>query len=324
MADPILDRESEITEEEKQHRQQMAERMRALLAGEDLPKESTVPEGAYAYTGSGSTLRSDHVPAYQPEGYSSNEYHAPVVPNSPDAPSARKRFDDYIPVTVGMKSLQRMGDMPARSVTDYAPVSQPEYEPYSPAKEEEATHTGLFETLLYKNGELVDTATLAPEAPSYEPAQAPAYEPSKAPSYEPAQAPSYESYENYEQASAPELAPSYAPTQAAEEEEDATPTRRTMSHRNVAEEQHNSSKLLTALSFRTKMVLLAVAAVIILLLAVVCINTAIINSIDEGVEARQEQLASLTRQLDDINAEITDLTSPENIERWALEHNMTR
>ena len=49
-----------------------------------------------------------------------------------------------------------------------------------------------------------------------------------------------------------------------------------------------------------------------------------INSMDEGVAERREQLAGLTDRLDTINSEIEDLTSPENIERWAIEHNMSR
>ncbi len=320
MADKLLDRESGVSEEEKEHRKMMSARMQALLAGEAIPETSAKPAaetpiGAYEYP----AFRSEHVPAYQTAAYSTSEYHPPVVPTSPDAPSAARRLADYIPVTVGMQSLQRVGDMPAKSVKDYAPVSAPEA-PAPAASEAPARGRGmLFENLLYQNGELRDM-TATPEAPaSY--VEAPVYDPSympAEPAYKPAAAPAEPVYK-------PAYEPSYEPTGAGsyDSEEDATPTRKTMEHRNVAEER-KTNRLMTELSFRTKMVLLAVAGVIILLLAAVCINTAIINSINEDVAARETEYARLTEQLNGINGEIADLTSEENIEAWALEHGMTR
>ncbi len=279
MADLTLEREYEQTEEEREHQRQMSERMRALLAGED-----TKPSGAYEYA----PLRSEHVPAYQNAAYSTSEYHAPVVPTSPDAPSAARRLADYVAVTPGMQGLHRFGDAPETKVRDYAPV---EPAPAAPAQE----RGGLFENLLYKNGELLDTT--APAAPAMTTAT-PVYEPRTdfAPIAEP-------------------IAPSY-------DDEDSKPTPRTMSHQNVAEEKQTG--LVAALSMRTKIVLAAVAAVIVLLLAVVCINTAIINSINEDVAAREEQLTRLTEEMDGIDNEIARLTSPEYVENWALEHGMSR
>ena len=284
MADLTLDREHEQTEEEREHQRQMSERMRALLAGDD--PVSPKPSGAYEYT----SLRSEHVPAYQNAAYSTSEYHAPVVPTSPDAPSAARRLADYVAVTPGMQGLHRFGDAPATKVRDYAPV---EPAPAEPAQE----RGGLFENLLYKNGELLDTA--APAAPAAMTVEAPAYEPRTefAPIAEPMPAPAYD-------------------------DEDAKPTPRTMSHQNVAEERQTG--LVAALSMRTKIVLAAVAAVIVLLLAVVCINTAIINSINEDVAAREEELSRLTEEMNGIDDEIARLTSPEYVETWALEHGMSR
>lgn len=291
MADLTLDREREQTEEEREHQRQMSERMRALLAGEDLSPAPAKPVGAYEYQ----TFRSEHVPAYQNAAYSTSEYHAPVVPTSPDAPSAARRLADYVAVTPGMQGLHRFGDAPETAkVRDYAPV-EPAPAAEAPAQERK----GLFEDLLFKNGQLIDTS--APETPSMT-VEAPVYDPS------------YQPETDY--------IPAFEPSAPAADDEDAKPTPRTMSHQNVAEQKQTG--MLAALSMRTKLVLASVAAVIAILLAVICINTAIINSINEQVSEREEQLTRLTEQLNGINGEIEQLTSPENIEAWAIEHGMSR
>ena len=304
MADPVLDREQQQTEEEREHRRLMSEHMRALLAGDEVSAEPAKPVGAYEF----STLRSDRVPAYQNAAYATTEYHPPVVPTSPDAPSAARRLADYVAVTPGMQGLHRFGDEPAGGrVRDYAPV-----EP-APAPEAPAQKGDLFGNLLLKNGILIDTS--APEAPAMSSVEAPVYEPVReTPSY----APQYET----ETRTAPAFSPSFAPETSSYDEDDSKPTPRTMSHQNVAEQKNEG--LLAALSMRTKLVLAAVAAVIAILLAVVCINTAIINSINGDVNEREEQLTRLEQQLDGINGEITDLTSRENVETWAIEHGMSR
>lgn len=281
--------QNRVSEEEREHQSKMAERMRALLSGEDIVPEPLSNEApAYGYQ---NALRSDRVPAYQaPEYAATTEYHPPVVPNSPNAPSAARRIADYVPVTVGMQSLQRFADMPAgQRVTDYAPPA-PAYAPanapaYAPAPQAPAKE-GLFETLLYRDGELLDTAPAAPEM-TYEPAETPA---------------------------------------PADSDEDALPTPRTMESLQKMQQSlpERNEGLLSALSMRTKLVLAAVAAVIVLLLAVVCINTAIINSINEDVATREQELTRLTERMDGINSEIEQLTSPENVEMWALEHGMSR
>ncbi len=302
MADGILEREHEQTEEEREHQRLMSERMRALLAGEETPAAPVAekPVGAYEYP----TFRSGHVPAYQNPAYATNEYHAPVVPTSPDAPSAARRIADYVAVTPGMQGLHRFGDEPSAKVRDYAPVAPAS--PEAPA----ATPGMLFESLLYKDGQLLDTAApAAPEAPEMYGAkvEAPVYDPSYTPMYGP---------ERYE-------TPVFAPEDTgSSDDEDSKPTPRTMSHQTAAEQKQTG--LLAALSMRTKLVLAAVAAVIAILLAVVCINTAIINSIDADIAEREEELARLTEQMNGIDSEIEQLTSPENIETWAIEHGMSR
>lgn len=304
MADLTIDK-GQQTEEEREHQRQMAERMRALLAGDDV----SAPATPASYD---TPLRSEHVPAYQNAAYETSVYHAPVVPTSPDAPSAKRRLDDYVAVTPGMQGLQRFGDMPAgpaAGVRDYAPVT-----PAAPAPVvKESARTGLFETLLYQDGQLLDLAAPeAPAAPQAAAVEAPVYEPARQPAFAPETERDEEAYAE----------PGYLPAAPSYDEDDSKPTPRTMSHQNVAEERN--AGLLAALSLRTKLVLAAVAAVIVVLLAVICINTAIINSLNDDVEARREEYARLTEQLEGLDGEIAELTSPENIEAWAIEHGMSR
>lgn len=268
MADSVLERQQTMSEEESEHRRNMAANMRLLL-GEERKEET--PSGAYEYR----TLRSDRVPAYQmPE--QKEEYHEPVVPTAPDSPAAR-RLADFVPITYGMQEVRRMGDMP----------SAPTYRDYAPPAPN--LNRGLFENYLYRDGKLIDT-TPAPAPVSDAAVEAPAELP------------------------VPEIT-----------EEDVRPTPATMGTLNHAEHAAEpNTGLLSALSTRTKLVLAAVAAVIVLLLAVVCVNTAIINSIDADVAAREERLAELTDTLDGIDAEIERLTAPDYIDNWAVEHGMSK
>lgn len=291
MADRLLERENVQSAEEIEHRKMMSERMRALLSGEDV----SLPPARPAMESDRPVLRSERVPAYQNAAYSTSEYHAPVVPASPDAPSPARRLADYVPITVGMQGLHRFGDAPvSAAVKDYAPVA--------PAPETPAPERGsdLFGSLLYKNGELLDTSAPAAtvEAPVYEPSYAPA-------------TPAYET------------APAFTPEISEDaEDEDSKPTPRTMSHQSAAEQRGTS--LLAALSTRTKLVLAAVTAAVVLLLTIVCVNTAIANSLDAQIKEREEELDRLVQNYNDLTDEIADLTSPENIEAWATAHGMSR
>ena len=110
-----------------------------------------------------------------------------------------------------------------------------------------------------------------------------------------------------------------------EEEDDALPTRRTLEtirHSGEPEDERQTS-VFAGLSTRTKIVLAAIAATIVLLLAVICINTAILKSIDSGVALREGTIAGLSETLTGIESEIADITSPEYVENWAAEHGMT-
>lgn len=292
-----------VSAEEQEHRRLMSQNMQNLLrTDEETRYDRYTPQSnssVKSYEYDAQEFRSEHVPAYQLRDFTS-EYHPPVVPAAPGAPSAAQRIADYVPVTVGMQDIRRFGDMPSSSqrVVDYAPVSAPEAP--APAAPAPAAHTEpkLFENLLYRNGELLDTGA-APEAPA---------------------APEY--------IAAPVYSPSYMPSEyrsdLSEENEDALPTRRTMDTIHRTEDlEDNKTTFFSALSTKTKLVLAAVTAVIAILLAVVCINTAILNSLDSALAQEQENLGQITSTYDEIRDEIGYLTSDEYIEEWAPQHGLT-
>lgn len=282
----LLDKEREERErlEKEEHDRKIAENFRMLLEGGVKTAPASEPIGAYEYVGK----LQDRIPAYQ-EGHAEPVRSAPVVPNSPDAPSAVERFRDFVAVKA-----------PAASAA-----------PAAPDAEAPAQRRPLFENLLYQDGQLVDTS--APAAPAPE-------------------------------APAQDISAPAAPKPSEEEDEDALPTQRTLGtvYRGTAalslpataaagsaqgarrEEEKTRSGMVAALSVRTKLVLAAIAAVVVLLLAVVCINTAIINSIRSDVSDREARLGEITGTMNGINEEIERMTSPEYVEQWALEHGMSR
>lgn len=267
--DSVLEREKapvqEMSAEEREHREKMSERMRALLSGSDL----SFGDGAASAA---------HTVVEQPQAAVFSyprERRAPAENSSPAA--GTKRLTDFYG-SEG-RTMQRLTDTYAANVKDYAP----------PAEHD------LFGGILDKS---VQASVYTPTAPEREP--------------EPISMPMTETYGSGTE---------YETSALGEEDEDAVPTRRTMLHRNVAQTQEET-RLLSALSLKTKLVLAAVAAVVVLLLAVVCINTAIINSIDRAAEERTTRLTQLTETMESIDSEIGELTSPEYVEAWAAEHGM--
>lgn len=275
---------NEMSEAELAHRRMMSENMHNLLyPQEDSRFDRYSPASdpnVRTYDYDNMPLTSDRVPAYQNPIYSTSEYHAPAVPNAPDAPSAAKRIADYVPVMPGMQSVQRFGDMPARRVENYAPVAEPEAAPRS---------ANLFENVLYRDGEAVVTGEVAP-APVYAPARTAAPRPQEMP------------YENYE-----------------EDESDALPTRRTLETIRRSEERETSANtnFFSALSMKTKLVLAAVAAVIAILITAICVNTAILNSLNRDIAAKQSAIGELKGQIEVVEGQIEDLTSRDHVFEWA-------
>ena len=240
---------------------------------------------------------------YQPvyrSDYHEPEYHAPVVPSAPDAPSAAQRLNDYVPIRAGMP-LTRMGDMPSY------PAQASYASPAAPAAEKKQ----LFEGLTYQNGELIDnTGTVAP---TYDSSYVPA-----APAYAPAEAGAY--------------AGTAAPVFEEEDEDDALPTRMTLDAATRApqrietvERQENAVVgFFRALSTKAKVALACVAVVVVAMISLICVNTALLNSAEAAVLSRQEQVQVLTERAEELQAQIDRYNSQEYIDQWAQEHGMTR
>ncbi len=119
-------------------------------------------------------------------------------------------------------------------------------------------------------------------------------------------------------------APAFTP-----DEEDATPTRRTMDtlHRPAAmQAEETVAAVLPAvsagLSTKLKVALVAVIATIVLAIVLICVNSSIIRSINSDIAARQAQLNDLTQATETVREQIADLTSPESIAEWAAKHDM--
>lgn len=213
--------------------------------------------------------------------------------------NAAQRIADNLAIAAELQGKSRTNDAPAYSsarVVDYAPVTE------RPAEAEAApapAYAPLFEGLRFQNGELLDM-----NAPTYEPAYAPAYAPSEVPEEEPLYAPKYD--------------PSFIPS-----EEDSLPTRETMATILHAQQQENAG-FFAALSTKTKVVLAAVATAIVVLIAIVCINTAVLNSLSADIEKGQAVVAELMQQSEGIQLEISEITDPANIGEWALQQGMTQ
>ncbi len=120
------------------------------------------------------------------------------------------------------------------------------------------------------------------------------------------------------------------PAPVAAEEDDAVPTRRTMDTlRRPAAKMEEGEAVAEevarpALSTRMKVALIAVVATIILAIALICINSGIIRSIDEDILRKQSQLDELTRSTQSVQDQIADLTTPDSIAEWAAKNNMVR
>lgn len=147
---------------------------------------------------------------------------------------------------------------------------------------------GLWEGLAIKDGELVDL-----NAPAVMPAPAPVEMPA---------------------------APAYVPS-----EEDAMPTPRTMETlRRGTETAAESEKqgLLSALSLKTKLILCAIAAAVVLIIALICVNTGILNASHAEIAVKEAQLRDLQTQYAQMQEDLEYLRSPERIDAWAEANGM--
>lgn len=249
-----------FAEAERAHSERISENYRRLLY--DNAEETTAQQdSSFAAT---ATLERTAPAALDRMAF------APVHEQAPAAPSPAKETE----AAPAANTAQRLAD----------------YVAYTPAA---GNKRMLFEGLLYKNGELIDT-TAAPAAP--------------APVAAPVQAPA---------------AP--APVSAPEEEDDALPTRRTMEtlrHAEVLPETAGQAGLWAALSLKTKLVLCAIAAAIVLAVVIICINTGILSSVNADIALKSTELQSVTQTYRDLQTQIEGIDNADYIAQWAQENGM--
>ena len=117
------------------------------------------------------------------------------------------------------------------------------------------------------------------------------------------------------------------------DEEDATPTRRTMDtlNRPAAMQTQEAEAIAApavavtpALSTKLKAALIAVVTAIVLAIVLICVNSSLIRSLNSDIASREAGLSSLTQATQAVREQIADLTSPESIAEWAARNNMVR
>ena len=121
-------------------------------------------------------------------------------------------------------------------------------------------------------------------------------------------------------ASATVTAPAPAPAPQAVTEEDAPPTRRTLEtlrRRAAKAEQESRAGFFASLSSKTKIALIAVATAIVVILAVICINSSVLRSMDSEIALRETEVAQLREAYDAVQEEIRAATDPARVDDWA-------
>ena len=276
----------QVSEAELAHRQMIKENFRRLIERDGMTSaEPARTEEAETFL--------DHAPAYQSPEYSAFDYQEPVVPSSYQAPSASNRIADYLAANRTLETLREQSGEQVRAgkPTLFSDEYIRNFMNPTPVCEAEV-QASTYEEELYREG-ILQEATLAPEREAVE---------------------------------APYYSASYmAETPVEQEDEDALPTRRTLETLEHGERAQAvaATGMRAGLSAKTKIILAALAATVVLMLAVICINTAVLNSIQAGLDSRQSAVTELSETLAGIEGEISDLTSPENIENWASDHGMT-
>ncbi len=120
----------------------------------------------------------------------------------------------------------------------------------------------------------------------------------------------------------------YVVTPAATSTDDAAPTPQTMDTilRPAASEAHEAEGVKTgffaALSTRMKTALICITLAVVVAIALVIINTGIINSIDSTIANKQMELDRVIREARQIENKIQDATDPDTIDEWAQQEGM--
>ncbi len=116
----------------------------------------------------------------------------------------------------------------------------------------------------------------------------------------------------------------YAPAKMEEENEDSRPTSKTMEtlHRQV--EQKAAVSIVSEISAKAKMVLAAIALFVLVAIAVICINTSVLNSLSSEYAGLQQTSSELSARYEGLRAEVETATSDEQIALYAQQNGMTK
>ncbi len=252
------------------------------------------------------------------------EYQASIddEKNTPEAIAHRKRSSEIYSKVFETKEFNAADIaalVSAPSASAKTAVLEPETAPSpaavsaAPATREPAhTSTGIAykDHMLTKTDVKEETGTIAaPSAPSAPAAPvAPAREPAR----------------RY----APEIAPSYPDI---EENEDLRPTPRTMEtlrreeilqqEFDIDAQREQRVGFFASLSAKAKMALAIVTALFVVAIALVFINTGIINSIKDDLVTKQAELKGLTEYSEQLNGRIEEITDPAFVDDYA-EHEL--
>ena len=128
---------------------------------------------------------------------------------------------------------------------------------------------------------------------------------------------------------AAEEIPEATMTPVAEVEDDALPTAATMLHQKEvkAEAMETVQKGVTfwsALSTKMKAALGTVASALVVLLMIVCINTAVLGTINADISSAQDTLTRVQRTYNQLQNGIGELTDPAYVDGWAQGMGMTK
>ncbi|MDE6410995.1 MAG: hypothetical protein K2L02_00465 [Clostridia bacterium] len=148
--------------------------------------------------------------------------------------------------------------------------------------------------------------------------------------------PTYVDFETPLYAEPQESFASAASVEQTEEEEDALPTRRTMEtvirpaaavqEMAITETRTGFKAALSALSAKTKAILLSVAAAIVLAIILICVNTSIIRSLDSDLTNLKGRATEQQTTYENLQRESDLYTDPDSeiVTDWAIENGMTK
>ena len=109
--------------------------------------------------------------------------------------------------------------------------------------------------------------------------------------------------------------------------DDSIPTPRTMLHRTLgeaAEVPAARTGFWAALSTKMRVALAAVTSAIVVAVMLVCMNTAILGSLDADIASKQMRLTQLRQTSEELQDRIDEVRDPGYVDQWAQENGLVR